>query len=231
MIYLIFQTDYWTYFQAFFDWVAQSAGVMVCITGFIAFTWLGYERKRRGSFTKRKAEEGKKFNITKFLRVLSYTGVIVGILDIWAGAMGLILDIPPSFRYAALTENAADHFTCIFLIVVGIAMFFKPINDLPLASILGLIAGTASAVVLAAAIPPGVEVVIAEWINPKLLLIIVFIVVAAIVAITAKFYVGILQTISKFLSWPPIAFIIMIFCLIQGILLWVFGISIFSNLL
>ncbi|MFX1558926.1 MAG: hypothetical protein ACFFC9_16880, partial [Promethearchaeota archaeon] len=100
-----------------------------------------------------------------------------------------------------------------------------------LASILGLIAGTASAVVLAAVIPPGVEVVIAEWINPKLLLIIVFIVVAAIVAITAKFYVGILQTISKFLSWPPIAFIIMIFCLVQGILLWGFGMSIFVNFL
>jgi hypothetical protein len=110
-------------------------------------------------------------------------------------------------------------------------MFFKPINDLPLASILGLIAGTATAVILAAIIPPGVEVVIADWINPKLLLIIVFIVVAAIVAVTAKFYIGVLQAISKFLSWPPIAFIIMVFSLIQGILLWGFGMSIFVNLL
>jgi hypothetical protein len=228
VIFLIFQTDYWSYIKVFFDWVAQSAGVMVCITGFIAFTWLGYERKRRGSFTKRKLEEGKKFNITKFLRILSYGGVLVGILDIWAGAMGLILDIPPSFRYMG---DGADHFTCIFLIIVGIAMFFKPINDLPLASILGLIAGTISAVVLAAVIPYEMKVDIAEWINPKLLLIIVFIVVAAIVAITAKFYVGVLQAISKFLSWPPIAFIIMIFSLIQGILLWGFGISIFMNLL
>jgi hypothetical protein len=133
------QTDYW-----FFNWVAESAGKFVLITGFIALTWLGFERKRRGSFLKRKTEEDKKFDITKFLRVLSYLGLIVGILDIWAGAVGLILDIPPSFKYGDITPHA-DHFTCIFLIVMGIAMFFKPINDLPLSSILGLIAGAATA--------------------------------------------------------------------------------------
>lgn len=175
-------------------------------------------------------EEDKKFDITKFLRVLSYLGLIVGILDIWAGAAGLILDIPPSFKYGDITPHA-DHFTCIFLIVIGIAMFFKPINDLPLSSILGLIAGTATAFILALLIPDTAVKWIANWIDPKLLLIIIFIIVTAIVAITTKFYIGVLQVISKFLSWPPIALIIMIFCFIQGILLWGFGLSIFMNLL
>ena len=221
-------------FLAFLDWVAQSAGVMVFISAFIALTWLGYERKRRGSFTRRKASEGggeKKFDVSRFLRVLSYLGIVVGLLDIWAGSMGLILDIPPSFRYAAITENGADHFTSIFLIVIGIAMLLKPVNDLPLASIISILAGSVAVFLLAIFIPDSAVEIIAYWINPKLGLIIVFIVVAAIVAVTAKFYIGVLQAISKFLSWPPVAFLIMIFCLIQGILLWGFGTSIFVNFL
>lgn len=224
---VIFQTDYWIYLQSFFEWVGQSAGVMVFISGFIALTWLGYERKRRGSFTKRKLEEGEKVDISKFLRVLSYLGLAVGIMDIWAGAWGLILDIPPSFRYLG---TGANHFTCIFLIILGIGMFFKPIKDLPLSSILALIAGSASVFILASLIPPGIEENIAYWINPKLLLFIVFIIVTALVAITAKFFIGIFQWISKILSWPPIAFIIMVFCFAQGIALWGFGVSI-PNLL
>jgi len=162
--------------------------------------------------------------------VLSYFGLIVGILDIWAGAAGLILDIPPSFKYGDRTPHT-DHFTCIFLIVIGIAMFFKPINDLPLSSILGLIAGTATAFILALLIPDTAVKWIANWINPKLALIIIFIVVMAVVSLTTKFYLKALQLISKFLSWPPVAFVIMLFSFIQGILLWGFGLSIFMNLL
>jgi hypothetical protein len=230
---MIFQTEYWTYVQGFFDWVAQSAGVMVFITGFIALTWLGFERKRRGSFTKRKVEMKEGFDFPKFLRIMSYSGIIVGIFDIWAGALGLIRNIPPSFRYADYTANSADYFTCIFLIVIGIAMIFKPINDLPLASIIGGIAGAATVLTLIFLVPDDSKIVIwiANWINPKLLLIIIFIAVTAVVSVTAKFYVGVLQAISKFLSWPPIAFIVMVFAFLQGILLWGIGTSIFVNFL
>ncbi len=232
MIYLLLQTEYWPYIEGFFNWVSESAGIFVLLSGIVAMSWFGFELVRRGSFFKRKSE--KESTLSKLLkialRIVSYSGVVVGILDVWAGSMGLILNIPPSFAYGAINANA-DHFTCIFLIVVGIAMFFKPINDLPLASIIGLLAGTAAAAILAALIPPGWEVIIAEWINPKLLLIIVLIVVAAVVALTAKFYIGVLQAISKFLSWPPIALVIGVFGLVQGILLWGFGISIFMNIL
>jgi len=232
VIHLIFQTEYWPYVLGFLTWVSESAGIFVLISGVIAFTWLGFERKRRGSFFKRKSESestiSKSFRV--ILRIISYSGVIVGILNVWAGAMGLILDIPPSFKYGDITPHA-DHFTCIFLIVVGIAMFFKPINDLPLSSILGLMAGSATVFILALLIPDSAVEFIAVWINPKLLLIIIFVIITAIVAITVKFYIGVLQAISKFLSWPPVAFVIMVFGFVQGILLWGFGISIFTNLL
>lgn len=222
--------DYWDVIRGFFDWVAESAAIMMVFSGAMAITWLGYERKRRGSFTKRKTDV-EKFDITKFLRGMSYLGLVLGIFVIWSGVMGLILDIPPSFQYRDVTADEANHFTCIFLIIIGITMFFKPIADLPLSSILGLIAGAVVTFIIAMIVPDSAVQLIGNVINPKWLLVIIFIIVAAIVALTAKFYIGTLQKISKFLSWPPIAFIIMVFCFVQGFCLWIGGFSIFANLL
>ncbi|GAG33394.1 unnamed protein product, partial [marine sediment metagenome] len=170
--------------------------------------------------------------VTKFLRGLSYIGLILGIFVIWSGVMSLILDIPPSFQYRDITEDGSNHFTSIFLIVIGITMAFKPISDLPISSILGLIAGTVTAFVIALLVPDWAVTLIAGVVNPKWILVIIFIIVTVIVALTAKFYIGSLQKISKFLSWPPIALVIVIFCLVQGFALWIFGVSIFGlNLL
>ena len=227
---MIFQIEYWIYISAFFNWVSESAGIFVLLTGVIALTWLGFERKRRGSFFGRKSDGENTSVVSSLLRFISYFGVVIGILNIWAGAMGLILDIPPSFKYGAISPHA-DHFTCIFLIVVGIAMLFKPINDLPLSSIIGLIAGSATVFILALLVPDSAVEFIAIWINPKLLLVIIFAIVTAIVGLAAKFSIGVLQTISKFISWPPIAFVIMVFGFVQGIMLWGFGISILANIL
>jgi len=150
---LLFQ--YWNIIQGFFNWVAESAAIMMVLSGAMAITWLGYERKRRGSFTKRKTEV-EKFNVTKFLRGMSYVGLILGVFVIWSGIMGLILDIPPSFQYRDVTADEANHFACIFLIVIGIAIFFKPISDLPLSSILGLVIGSITAFIIALVIPDSV---------------------------------------------------------------------------
>ena len=231
-MYLILQTEYWPYVVGFFNWVSESAGIFVLLSGIIALTWVGFEGKRRGSFFKRKSDSESTISkgLRIIMRIISYSGVIVGILAIWAGAMGLILDIPPSFKYGAITPHA-DHFTCIFLIVVGIAMLFKPVKDLPLTSMLSLIAASATVFILALLVPDSVVTFITPWINPKLLLIITFIIVTILVAFIAKFFIKIPQAISKFLSWPPIAFLIMVFGLVQGILLWGVGISIFANIL
>ncbi len=223
--------DYWDVIKGFFDWVSESAAIMMVLSGVMAITWLGFERKRRGSFLKRKTQE-EEIDITKFLRGLSYIGLILGIFVIWSGVMSLILDIPPSFEYRDVTEDHSNHFTSIFLIVIGIVMFFKPISDLPLSSIIGLLAGTATAFIIALLVPDWAVELIAGVINPKWLLVIIFIIVTVIVGLTVKFYIGTLQTISKFLSWPPIAFVVMIFCFIQGFALWIWGVSIFGlNLL
>lgn len=225
---MLFQVDYWAIISGFFNWLAESAAIMLIVSGAMAITWLGYERKRRGSFTKRKAES--EFSTTKFLRGLSYLGLVIGIFVIWSGIVSLIMDIPPSFQYRAVTADEANHFTSIFLIIIGIAMFFKPISDLPLSSILGLLAGTATAFVIALVIPDSVTNLLGTKVV-KWVIVVIFIIVTIIVGLTAKFYIGTLQKISKFLSWPPIAFVIVIFCLVQGFCLWIGGFSIFANLL
>jgi uncharacterized membrane protein len=148
----------------------------------------------------------------------------------WSGIVSLILDIPPSFQYRDLTADEANHFTSVFLIVIGIVMFFKPISDLPLSSILGLSAGAVTAFVIALIIPDSVTNLLGTNVV-KWAIVIIFIIVAILVGVTAKFYIGTLQKISKFLSWPPIAFIIMVFCFVQGFCLWIGGFSIFANLL
>ncbi|MFX1313553.1 MAG: hypothetical protein ACFFHD_13245 [Promethearchaeota archaeon] len=224
---MIFQTEYWEIIGGFFNWVAESAAIMMILSGLMAITWLGYERKRRGSFTKRKAET-EEFQVSKFLRGLSYLGLILGIFVLWSGVTSLILNIPPSFQYRDVTENAANHFTSIFLIVIGLVIFFKPISDLPLSSIIGLLAGTATALIIALLVPDDLVKSIGNFINPKWLLVIIFIIVTVIVGLIAKFYIGTLQKVSRFLSWPPIAFIIMIFCFVQGLALLIWGRSIFG---
>ncbi|MHA2393672.1 MAG: hypothetical protein ACXAEX_17175 [Promethearchaeota archaeon] len=225
---MLLQVDYWAIIGGFFNWLAESAAIMLIVSGAMAITWLGYERKRRGSFTKRKVEG--EFSTTKFLRGLSYLGLVIGIFVIWSGVVSLIMDIPPSFQYRDVAADEANHFTSIFLIIMGIAMFFKPISDLPLSSILGLLAGTATAFVIALVIPDSVTSLLGTNVV-KWAIVIIFIIVTIIVGLTAKFYIGTLQKVSKFLSWPPIAFIIVIFCLVQGFCLWIGGFSILANLL
>ena len=223
---MILQTDYWEIIRGFFDWVGESAAIMMVLSGVMAITWLGYERKRRGSFTKRKFEGS--FDVTTFLRVLSYLGLILGVFVIWSGVISLILDIPPSFEYRDVTEDAANQFTSIFLIVIGIAMLFFPIKDLPLASIIGLLAGTATVIAIVLLVPDSAIELIGGLVEIKWVLVTIFIIVTVVVIIAVKFYIGIFKTISKVLSWPPIALVVVIFCLVQGFALWIWGVSIFD---
>jgi uncharacterized membrane protein len=205
--------------------VAEFAGFFVLILGVMWLIYAIYETKRRGSFKERKVEDWN-FNITTFLKVLTYLGIVVGIFSIISGIGGLILDQPPSVAYALNTQDSKSLFTSVFLIIVGILTLVKPLNDLPISSVLGILLASVVVVVLALSIPDQVVEVIAVFINPKLLLVIVFIVVFAIVALTVKFYIGALMAISKAISWPPLAFILGAFSLLQGFLLLVIGVSI-----
>lgn len=219
---MIYQFDFT---EGFLRPVAEFAGFFILILGIMWMVYAIYETKRRGSFKERKVEDWN-FDITKFLKFLTYLGILVGAFSLLSGVGGLILDQPPSVAYASNTQNAKSIFTSAFLIIAGILTLLKPLNDLPISSVLGILLASLVVVIVALAIPDQVVEVIAVFINPKLLLVIVFILVFAIVALTVKFYIGALMTISKAISWPPLAFVMAVFCLLQGFLLLVVGVSI-----
>ncbi|MHA2038041.1 MAG: hypothetical protein ACW98X_16520 [Promethearchaeota archaeon] len=207
--------------------LGRLGGWFLLILGIMWLVYAAYETKRRKSFKRRKVEDwDKEFDVTKFLKGLTYIGFIVGLLSLISGFSGLMFDIPPSVAYATTTENARNLFTSILLIAFGILTFVKPANDLPLASLIGILAASLVVVILAFVIPQQLVDVIAVFINPKILLAIIFIIIFAIVALTAKFYTKVFMTISKAISWPPLAVIFAVFCFIQGFLLLAVGVSI-----
>lgn len=206
----------------FMEFFGQMAGFFVMILGIMWLIFGVYEAKRRGSVKKRKTEDWD-MTVTKFLKVLTYLGLVVGILAILSGVGGLMEDVPPSIAFIV------DHvsiFTSALLIILGILTLLKPLNDLPIASVVGLLAGSAVVLVLVMVMPSEAYVVIGLFMNPTVFFIVLFIIIFAIIALTAKFYIGGLMKISKFISWPPIAFIVAGFCFLQGFLVLVLGISI-----
>jgi len=144
-------------------------------------------------------------------------------LAILSGVGGLMEDVPPSPGF--IVEHVSI-FTSAILIIFGILTLLKPLNDLPIASVVGLLAGSAVILVLVMVMPAGAYTVIGLFMNPTVFFVILFIIIFAIIALTAKFYIGGLMKISKFISWPPIAFIVAGFCLLQGFLVLVLGVSI-----
>ncbi len=209
-------------FQTFLELLGQMAGFFVLILGIMWLIFGVYEAKRRGSVKKRKTEDWD-MKVTKFLKVLTYLGIVLGIFCIISGVSGLMYNVPPSI---AFLSGEVSIFTSALLIIFGILTLLKPLNDLPIASVVGLLAGSAVVAVLVMVMPAEAYVVIGLFMNPTVFFVILFIIIFAIIALTAKFYIGGLMKISKFISWPPIAFIVAGFCLIQGFLVLVFGVSI-----
>jgi hypothetical protein len=218
---MIYQFDFT---EGFLRPLAEFAGFFTLVLGVMWLVYAIYEAKRRGSVKERKVEEWN-FDVTKFLKFFTYFGIVIGILSLLSGVGGLILNQPPSRAFAFNNPNASI-FTSVFLIILGILTLFKPLNDLPISSVIGILLASLVVVVVSFAIPEQVVELIAVFIDPRLLLVIVFIVIFAIVALTVKFYIGALMAISKAISWPILAFIIAAFCLLQGFLLLVVGVSI-----
>jgi hypothetical protein len=218
---LIYQFDFT---EGFLRPLAEFAGFFTLVLGVMWLIYAIYEAKRRGSVKNRKVEEWN-FDVTKFLKFFTYFGIVIGILSLLSGVGGLILNQPPSRAFAFNNPNASI-FTSVFLIILGVLTLLKPLNDLPISSVLGILLASVVVVVVSFAIPDQVVEIIAVFIDPRLLLAIIFIIVFAIVALTVKFYIGALMAISKAISWPVLAFIVAGFCILQGFLLLVVGVSI-----
>jgi len=203
--------------------LTEFGAAFLMLLGIVWIIYGAYEANRRKSWRRLTNVDEWDWDITKFLKVLTLIGFIVGILCVIIGVGSLILDLPPSKLYEIETANERNLFTSIFLIIVGLITFLKPINDLPIASMIALAVATIACILLAGLIPDGAVQLLENYVNPKIVLIVIFLIIFAIVAVTVKFWMSFWMGLSKFLSWPPLAFILAAFCIIQATFLIVVG--------
>ena len=213
--------------EAFLVPLSRAAAFILVILGVMWLIYGVYEGKRRGSYKERKVKDWD-FKITKFLKVITYLGFALGVIGIITGISGILLNEPPSVAYGETVEYSVNLFTSIFLIIIGVFTFLKPANDLPIATIVALLAGSAIVIVLASIIQPTDKIykVIDAFISAQWFFIILFIIIFAITAVIVKFYSAGIMTLSKAISFPPLAIIISIFCFLQGFILLLAGVSI-----
>jgi len=217
-------------FEQFLGWFPRSAAWLLIMGGALALTWLGYERKRRGGFIRFKNEDWEQTDVSKVLRVISYLGLVLGVLMIWAALVGILNNIPPSFKYAEMSHIEGvvnyDLLTSVSLLVIGVVCFLKPINDLPWSGIFGIFSAIISGVMISFTLADldGLSTIFqpesVKWVS-----IITGVVASILIGVIIKFTIGSLQLISKILSHPTIALFVAAYCILQGVFLLVWGFS------
>lgn len=139
------------------------------------------------------------------MKILSLFGFFVGILLIATAAV------------AWSTEAAqVDTGTQYLLIVAGLALFLKPMKDIPWAALLGLAVGglCAGFVFLFYPLPETVYGISSTWIY-----LLIFFIPAVFVYMVFKFIEDVLRLIGMVLTFKPVSLVLGLICIVQGILL------------
>lgn len=203
----------------------DSAAWLLIFGGMMALVWFFYEGVRRG-FVKPKNEAWERDKVSRFLKGIVVLGIALGVIMIITAIFTMVMDLPPSDAYMENpgANSRGDHFdwlTSISLLILGLAMFIKPLEDVPLATIIGLIVGAGVAFLLALIIPTD----LGANTTMKWVLIVVFIVITSLVGAMTKVWIDGIEGIAKFISWPPVALIISALCFIQGFAVLLVGYS------
>jgi len=138
-------------------------------------------------------------------KIVSFFGFFAGILLIVTGAAAWQTQAPN-----------IDTYTQYLLIIAGLVLILKPIQDFPWAALLGLIAGglSAGAVYFFFPLPETVLGISAIWVY-----VIIFLIPAVAVYMVFKFIEDVLKLIGTLLASKPVTLIVGFVCIAQGILL------------
>jgi hypothetical protein len=140
------------------------------------------------------------------MKIASLFGFFVGILLIVTAAV-------------AWSTNASqvDTGTQYLMIVAGLALFLKPMKDIPWAALLGLAVGglCAGFVFLFYPLPETVYGISSTWIY-----LLIFFVPAVFVYMIFKFIEDVLRLIGMILTFKPVTLALGLICIAQGILLF-----------
>jgi hypothetical protein len=138
-------------------------------------------------------------------KIVSFFGFFVGILLIITGAAGLSIGTPQ-----------VDTYTGYLLIIAGLALFLRPVKDIPWAAVLGLIVGglCAGLVYFFFPLPETVLGIASPWVY-----LVIFLIPAVIVYMVFKFIEDLLKLVGMVLGSKPVTFIVGLVCIAQGVLL------------
>jgi hypothetical protein len=133
------------------------------------------------------------------LRPISRILVVIGF---FLGILALVL------VYAAFSSGHYDAFTLGFLGVAGLMLFLRPVRNVRWAALVALAAGLLASYYAYNAFQVTTTVLIIVFVAATLLLYLLF-----------KFAEDLLGIVAGILSFPPIAVIIGIMCIVQAILM------------
>ena len=152
--------------------------------------------------------------VSWLVRVTSLFGFFVGIILLVTAA-------------AVWSAEAWDTGTRYLLIVTGLALFLKPLKDIPWAALIGLVVGglCAGSVYFFYPLPETVNGISSTWIY-----LAIFFIPALLVYVIFKFVEDVLRLIGMILASKPVSIILGLICIAQGILLKFFEQSLFDIL-
>jgi len=152
--------------------------------------------------------------VSWLVKLTSLFGFFVGILLLVTAA-------------AAWSAEAWDTGTRYLLIVTGLALFLKPLKDIPWAALIGLAAGglCAGSVYFFYPLPETVYGISSTWVY-----LAIFFIPALLVYMIFKFAEDVLRLIGTILASKPVSIALGLICIAQGILLKFFDQSLFDIL-
>ncbi|MHA1230182.1 MAG: hypothetical protein ACTSRP_06955 [Candidatus Helarchaeota archaeon] len=195
--------DFLSSLLVWFQFFATNANLTLLLAGLAAGSWF-FIRVFQG-----KRAEDEKVRWTEVLA--SILGVIVGIFSTAAGfiAWSNSLSSPDSVHLS----------TIVLLIIVGLGLLLKPINDLPWAAIIGIIAGLIVISMLAFQMNFVLDFFAGLGFNPTWVMIIIFIIVLLICYTAFKLIEDIGKLMGKVLGWGPLQLVVMFLCIFEAFLL------------
>jgi len=154
--------------------------------------------------------------VSWLIKLTSLFGFFVGVLLIVTAWVAWSMKAPQ-----------VDTGTQYLLIVAGLALFLKPLKDIPWAALIGLVVGglCVGFVFFLYPLQPEVYGISSTWIY-----LLIFLIPALLAYVLFKFIEDVLRLIGMILTFKPIAFALGLVCIAQGILL-LLNTSLFTILL
>jgi len=156
--------------------------------------------------------------IEKLVRPMPLVGkpasILTKIVSFFGFFVGILLIVTAGIAWS--TQSQVDNYTIYLLIIAGLALFLRPIKDVPWAALLGMIVGglAAGIVYFFFPLPETVIGIASTWIY-----LAIFLIPAVIVYIVFKFIEDLLKLVGMILSSKPVTFIVGLVCIAQGVLL------------